>query len=214
MITLAVDASTYQGTVAVIDGTTVLEERTVAMRGEHEERLMPAVAECLGASAARVDQVVCGEGPGSFTSLRIAGAIAKGLAESLGRPLVAAPSLVLIVAGVRGLTTGRYLAALDAMRGESYIARIDVDGEGRLRADEVERVPTAELRAVAGERTLIGPGLAVDAHPHARGVARHVGTDLLRAVALDGWEPRYGRLAEAQVKWEALHERPLMPPGA
>lgn len=214
MITLAIDASTYQGTVAVIDGTTVLEERTVAMRGEHEERLMPAVAECLGASGARVDQIVCGEGPGSFTSLRIAGAIAKGLAESLGRPLVAAPSLGLIVAGVRGLTAGRYLAALDAMRGESYISRIDVDDDGRLRAGDVERVPTAELPGIAGERTLIGPGLAVDAHPHARGVARLIGTDLLRAVELDGWEPRYGRLAEAQVKWEAAHGRPLITPGA
>ena len=28
-------------------------------------------------------------------------------------------------------------------------------------------------------------------------------------VALDGWEPSYGRLAEAQVKWEAAHGRPL-----
>ena len=29
------------------------------------------------------------------------------------------------------------------------------------------------------------------------------------AVPLDSWEPRYGRLAEAQVKWEAAHGRPL-----
>jgi tRNA threonylcarbamoyladenosine biosynthesis protein TsaB len=28
-------------------------------------------------------------------------------------------------------------------------------------------------------------------------------------VALDTWEPAYGRLAEAQVKWEAAHGRPL-----
>ena len=29
------------------------------------------------------------------------------------------------------------------------------------------------------------------------------------AVDLDAWEPSYGRLAEAQVKWEAAHGRPL-----
>jgi tRNA threonylcarbamoyladenosine biosynthesis protein TsaB len=28
-------------------------------------------------------------------------------------------------------------------------------------------------------------------------------------VSLDAWEPAYGRLAEAQVKWEAAHGRPL-----
>jgi tRNA threonylcarbamoyladenosine biosynthesis protein TsaB len=28
-------------------------------------------------------------------------------------------------------------------------------------------------------------------------------------VSLDGWEPEYGRLAEAQVKWEAEHGREL-----
>ena len=29
------------------------------------------------------------------------------------------------------------------------------------------------------------------------------------AVPLDRWEPEYGRLAEAQVKWEASHGAPL-----
>jgi tRNA threonylcarbamoyladenosine biosynthesis protein TsaB len=29
------------------------------------------------------------------------------------------------------------------------------------------------------------------------------------AVPLDGWEPDYGRLAEAQVKWEASNGAPL-----
>ena len=56
----------------------------------------------------------------------------------------------------------------------------------------------------------IGPREMIEASPHARGVA-----PLLRAilaggpVPLDGWEPQYGRLAEAQVKWEAEHGREL-----
>jgi tRNA threonylcarbamoyladenosine biosynthesis protein TsaB len=28
-------------------------------------------------------------------------------------------------------------------------------------------------------------------------------------VAVDSWEPAYGRLAEAQVQWEARHGTPL-----
>lgn len=217
MITLAIDASTYAGTVAVIDGEHVIGERTVAMRGAREERLMPAVAECLslcGWPRVMVGQIVCGEGPGSFTSLRIAGSIAKGLAESLGVPLLSVPSLALIVAGVPGLKAGRYLAALDAMRGESYLSHVEAGDDGRLvSVGEVGLAPSSELQVFAAGATLIGPGLAVDAHPHARGVAQMMETGLLTAVDLDRWEPRYGRLAEAQVKWEAAHGRPLPAPG-
>ncbi len=213
MITLALDASTYTGTVAVLEGTRLVAERSVAMRGQHEERLMPAVAGCLAAAgwpAVRPAQIVCGEGPGSFTSLRIAGAIAKGLVLALGVPLLAAPSLGLIVAGAAGLAPGRYVAALDAMRGDAYVAPVTVGVDGRVTAiGDVTLVPSAELPLLATGATLIGPGQQVDALPHARGVAGLLGRGLLRSVDADRWEPRYGRLAEAQVKWEAAHGRSL-----
>ena len=95
-LTLALDASTYAGSVAVLRGARVVAERTVAMRGEHEERLMPAVVAALGEAGAvprAVARVVCGAGPGSFTSLRIAASIAKGVAEGSGATLLAVPSL-------------------------------------------------------------------------------------------------------------------------
>jgi tRNA threonylcarbamoyladenosine biosynthesis protein TsaB len=50
----------------------------------------------------------------------------------------------------------------------------------------------------------------VEASPHARGAAAML--DHIIAFGrrpLDTWEPDYGRLAEAQVKWEATHGRPL-----
>ena len=52
------------------------------MKSAEHERLMPAVAACLDRARVDVDvvtRVVCGAGPGSFTSLRIAGAIARAL---------------------------------------------------------------------------------------------------------------------------------------
>src|SRR5689334_9644524 len=113
MISLAIEASTYVGTVAVIRDGNVVAERETAMRGEHEERLMPAVADALGSAGVApnaIDRVVCGAGPGSFTSLRIAAAIAKGLALSSGASLYPVSSLFLIVAGVRPpLAPGRYV---------------------------------------------------------------------------------------------------------
>src|SRR5438067_2384390 len=57
---------------------------------------------------------------------------------------------------------------------------------------------------------VIGPGQEIEAAPDARGAARIVDYIMKNgSVDLDSWEPDYGRLAEAQVKWEAAHGRPL-----
>ena len=221
-LTLAIDASTYEGSVALAQGATVLAELSVAMRGEREERLMPATAAVMkeaGIATADLGRIVCGAGPGSFTSLRIAASIAKGLAQGGGVPLLAVSSLTLIVAASRRpLAAGRYLAALDAMRGERYVALVGVSGNGAIEeVTPVAIVPVAELEALAAREsaTLVGPGWVLPGHetalvPRAAGVARlALSPALLREVPLSTWEPSYGRLAEAQVKWEAAHGRSL-----
>jgi tRNA threonylcarbamoyladenosine biosynthesis protein TsaB len=222
---LALDASTYAGTVAVVRGCDVVVEREVAMRGEREERLMPTVVEALGAAGVTpggLAGVVCGAGPGSFTSLRIAASIAKGIAQATGTPLYAAPSLALLVGAVHPpLAPGRYLAALDALRGESYAAVVSIERDARgggmvVGYDYRGVVPTGGLAELAhhGGATLLhgegprdaGEGVA----PRARGVvalAQLIGE--AGPVDLDVWEPDYGRKAEAQVKWEAAPGRAL-----
>ena len=97
MALLALDGALSVGTVAVIDGARVLAESTVPMKGVHEERLLPAVHDALaraGVEPLAIDGVVCGAGPGSFTSLRIAASIAKGYAMGVGVPLYAVSSLL------------------------------------------------------------------------------------------------------------------------
>ena len=217
MLTLALDASTYIGSVAVLRDGAVIAESAAAMRGEDEERLMPAVIATLadaGCTAAEVQRVVCGAGPGSFTSLRIAGAIAKGIAFGNDVPLFAVSSLALIVAGYRpSLKAGRYLALLDAMRAERYASLFDVSVDGSVRElDSLGRIADADVAATC-ERlgaNAIGPRESLEAAPHARGVASLLGSVIVSGpVSLDHWEPAYGRLAEAQVKWEAAHGRAL-----
>jgi tRNA threonylcarbamoyladenosine biosynthesis protein TsaB len=214
---LALDAATYAGSAAVVAGAEILAECEVAMRGEHEERLMPAVAAVLSAAGVGVDdlrRVVCGAGPGSFTSLRIAASIAKGIAAARGIPLYEVSSLLLVVAGSPlAAAPGRYLAVLDAMRGEMFVAGYEVQDGGTIvdlvapalvARDDVDAL-AARLRA-----RRIGPVEELAAVPRARGVAR-LASRLASAdpVALASWEPNYGRLAEAQVKWELAHGRPL-----
>lgn len=220
MITLALDASTYVGTVAVLHDRALVAEGEAVMRGEREERLMPAVVATLGeagCSVRDVTRVICGAGPGSFTSLRIAGAIAKGIVMGNGERadgLFAVSSLALIVAGRSAqLEPGRWLALLDAMRGERYAALYEVGALGSVR--EIERLGRIRDGDVAREcerlgARAIGPREMVEAAPHARGAAVLLDEILAHGrVSLDTWEPDYGRLAEAQVKWEAAHGRPL-----
>lgn len=217
MITLVLDASTYRGTVAVLEDDRVVVQTTAAMRGRDAELLMPAVDQALreaGASLRSVHRIVCGAGPGSFTSLRIAASLAKGIAVGRGVPLFAVSSLALIVAanvtdGPRGAR--RYLAALDALRGESYVAEFEHDVVAR-QVGAMRLVPSEEVESMAeraGSRA-VGPEHAGHWLPHARGVAL-----LMDSIAdagpvnLAAWEPIYGRMAEAQVKWEATHGRAL-----
>jgi tRNA threonylcarbamoyladenosine biosynthesis protein TsaB len=214
---LVIDASTYRGSVAIIDRARVLSERDVQMRGADEERLMPAVAAALESAGIGVSDlagVVCGEGPGSFTSLRIAASIGKGIASAARLPLHSVSSLLLIVAGaLPPARPARYLAILDAMRDDVFVGRVNAasDGGADLEAAfEVVHATAAAQIAEAEGRTMAGPGQALDWSPHARGVARlAANTDALTHVDLTAWEPTYGRLAEAQVQWERKHGRSL-----
>lgn len=218
--TLAIEGSTYTGSVALLGGDEVLAERTLAYtgipsRGGREERVLPSVAECLaeaGVAVGQLSRVVCGAGPGSFTSLRVAASVAKGIAVGVGCPLYSVSSLLLSVASAPDAIDGLFLSVLPAMRNEWFALLAELAGEiVVVRGDafivtEQALVETARLH----EARLLGPGQEVNSLPHARGVA--VLLDQIIAagpVAIETWEPDYGRLAEAQVKWEAAHGRAL-----
>jgi tRNA threonylcarbamoyladenosine biosynthesis protein TsaB len=213
-LTLAIDASTYRGTVALLAGRSVIATSEIAMRGEREERLMPAIAAALGSAGAGigdVTKVVVGGGPGSFTSLRIGAALAKGICVARNLPLAAIPSLALLVAGTDApVADGRYLAILDAMRGDVYAAVIESAGGTVVRVSDPHLAPRAAVAALARDHDarIVGAGESLDSAPHAKGLAR-LDPSLVREVSLAAWEPAYGRLAEAQVKWETEHGRSL-----
>ena len=214
-LTLAVDGSTYAGSVALIRGEAVvaegqLESSGIPGRAGRDESFLPMVEKAMadaGVKPSDIHRVVCGAGPGSFTSLRIAASIAKGIAVGVGCPLYAASSLVLMVAGRKD---GSYLATLPAMRGEVHAALVEVEGNRAKQVGPAMIMPEASV-----EEALRRAGAEhVSASPHARGFAMMLG-DILESgeCNIDSWQPEYGRAAEAQVKWEAAHGRPLSAAG-
>jgi tRNA threonylcarbamoyladenosine biosynthesis protein TsaB len=146
----------------------------------------------------------------------VAGSVAKGLAAGYGVELYAVSSLVLAVSGAQpSLPPGEYLSILDAMRGEFFALRIVLGPDGVAIPVEPAKVLSTEqlqdLRLKERGLRFVGPGQQTDAHPHARGVAPILASITQAGpVNLASWEPDYGRLAEAQVRWEAAHGRPLI----
>jgi len=194
---LVMDAAAGPGTIAILRAGVVAAEATVEMRSMAEERFFPAVLATLeraGVPLGALTAILVGAGPGSFTALRVVGAIAKGLAEGRGIPLFAVPSLAL-TATPPGVTAVR----LDALREEYYLATLHRDATGDLAT--VEQLGCRPAAACVE---------AIDARPHAREAPQVIAlAQAIGPVDLAAWEPLYGRLAEAQVRWEATHGRPL-----
>ncbi|HEX2724158.1 MAG TPA: tRNA (adenosine(37)-N6)-threonylcarbamoyltransferase complex dimerization subunit type 1 TsaB [Gemmatimonadaceae bacterium] len=223
-LSLALEGSTYAGSAAIIRDGSVIAEMTLDNapkpgRTGREEGFLPMVDRCLskaGIDVGSLSRVVCGEGPGSFTSLRVAASIGKGIAVGAGIPMFAVSSLKLIVAGAQ-TSPGTWLAALPAMRGEVFVAPFEVLEDGTINQTAAASLV---LESSLGEESVkwggpaIGPGVGSEWAPHARGVAR-VMKDVLAGgpCDIDTWEPTYGRFAEAQVRWEASHGRPLTATG-
>lgn len=216
-LTLVIEASTAAGSVALLRGDTLLQRREAAMGASREDALFPAVQSALEAEDVDPEAlacIVCGDGPGSFTSLRIAAAIAKGFAHAHAVPLFAVSSLLLAAASHGH--AGEFVVHANALRGERYALPVRIDEMLRVQATgAVVRVAQSALDELVSGRSrlvVLEPPLTLDESrvvPDASQLARISGWRRAGRVSLREWEPGYGRLAEAQVKWEATHQRAL-----
>ena len=89
-VLLALDTSCPIGSVAVGRGGELLGRALLEQRTEHAARVIPAIEQVLEEVAVErtaLGGVVIGEGPGSFTGVRVAAATAKGLVRALAVPM-------------------------------------------------------------------------------------------------------------------------------
>jgi len=234
---LALDTATPFGSVAVGTSQGAIAEASVGHR-RHAAATLPAVEEALrlaGARFADLDGIVIADGPGSFTGLRIGFATAKGiLHEHPTLTLRLAPSLLALAWGARPFAEGAIAALYDALRGDVFAA-VYAFGGGEVETLLAPCLTTpAELtRTLPRPAIAVGDGAAVHASlmlewtgrppvgppaavPRAAALLELLGvpgaTNLVEDPA--GVEPTYGRVAEAQARWERAHGRPLPhPPG-
>ncbi|MGH2543812.1 MAG: tRNA (adenosine(37)-N6)-threonylcarbamoyltransferase complex dimerization subunit type 1 TsaB, partial [Ardenticatenaceae bacterium] len=93
---LALDSATRQAGLALYDGEVVRAEAMWSGGVYHTEWLAPAVDHALqriNTTAADLSAVAVTKGPGSFTGLRVAMSIAKGIAAARSLPLIGIATL-------------------------------------------------------------------------------------------------------------------------
>jgi tRNA threonylcarbamoyl adenosine modification protein YeaZ len=93
---LAIDTSTDTASLALAQDHEVLAELTWHCGQSHSVQLLPNLAHMLnqtGANIQSINSIVVARGPGSFNGLRVGVSTAKGLAFSLGIPIVGISSL-------------------------------------------------------------------------------------------------------------------------
>ncbi|MDE6493939.1 MAG: tRNA (adenosine(37)-N6)-threonylcarbamoyltransferase complex dimerization subunit type 1 TsaB [Bacteroidales bacterium] len=136
---LSIETSTRNCSVALSDNDRLLALREADQGNEHAARIAVFVDEVLreaGKRCADIDAVAVGSGPGSYTGLRIGVSTAKGLAYSLGCPLIAVSPLqaMAVAAAERSQKENNgndafFCPMTDAGRMEVYAALYD--GQGR-----------------------------------------------------------------------------------
>ncbi len=158
---LAFETSGETGGVALYQGR-LLGEVLLSGSITYSRRLLPAVEfllQHLGLQLAAVDILAVSLGPGSFTGLRIGLATVKGLALTLGKPVVAVETLAALAALIPE-SPYPICPVLDARRDEVFAAlyRFDQHGLQTLLPPTV-LTPEALCERLSGPTVFLGEGL-------------------------------------------------------
>jgi tRNA threonylcarbamoyladenosine biosynthesis protein TsaB len=165
-VILAIDGASTDLSVALAtpDGTTVADVAWTSAQRQSAE-LLPRILDLLAAgdrSLSELTAIAVGSGPGSFTGLRVAMALSKGLALGLDRPIVGVPSLV---AWLEGAPDADAAVARAGAR-EAYLLARGTDGPVVVDRDELARHLAGHM-VVAPSELVEGFGLAGARSPSA-----------------------------------------------
>jgi tRNA threonylcarbamoyladenosine biosynthesis protein TsaB len=162
---LAFDTSTeYLSLALLLDGETL--SRDLRAGQQHSELILPMTQELLaeaGVALRDLDCIAFGQGPGSFTGLRIGCGVAQGLA--FGAELPVAPVSTLL-ALAQGSGHDSVVACLDARMGEVYHAIYQRGQQGWNTMSDAGLYSPQDVPAVEGDQWAgVGSGFSAYHEP-------------------------------------------------
>lgn len=148
---LALDTSTEACSAALLVADHIHERFVVTPQGHSD--LILSMLEALLAEADislnAVDALAFGQGPGSFTGVRIGVGVAQGIAFAHDLPVLPVSSLAALA---QSCGAKKVLAAIDARMGEVYWGAYERGADGLVKLAGVEQVCAPEVvPLVAGE---------------------------------------------------------------
>lgn len=220
---LALETSTRDASVAVLDGEQVLGQASLGRHRRTAETFAQAIAQQLDAVNWRprdIQLVATTIGPGSFTGLRIGVTAAKSLAYAIGAEVFAVGTLD-VIARQTPAEFDRVYPVLDAQRQQLFVAAFCRDTDDWVATSSMQIVDADPwLASLPSGATVIGPGLArlydripagvrmvCDARwtPRAATVGQLAHRRYLCGERHDLWtlDPQYGRDSAAEEKARA-----------
>ncbi|WP_324270485.1 tRNA (adenosine(37)-N6)-threonylcarbamoyltransferase complex dimerization subunit type 1 TsaB [Fusobacterium polymorphum] len=123
MLILGIDTSTKICTCSIFDSENgVIAETSLSVKKNHSNIVMPIIDNLFKISDLNInniDKITVAIGPGSFTGVRIALGIAKGLAMALNKPLIAVNELDILEAIAEG-NENEIIPLIDARKERVY----------------------------------------------------------------------------------------------
>jgi tRNA threonylcarbamoyladenosine biosynthesis protein TsaB len=176
MMILAFEFSAAQRSVALARDGVILAEtaETGGYRVTNAFGLTEQVLAAAKIPRTEVEAVAVGLGPGSYTGIRAAIAVAQGWQLAGGVKLLGVSSADCLAAQAQAAQIfGRVNVVIDAQRGEFYLGSWDISGTERQAVAPLKIVTAAEItaRQAAGE-ICVGPEMKPVLFPAAAMVAR------------------------------------------
>ena len=123
MLILGIDTSTKICTCSIFDSENgIIAETSLSVKKNHSNIVMPMIDNLFKISDLTIndiDKIAVAIGPGSFTGVRIALGIAKGLAMALNKPLIAINELDILEAIASG-NENEIIPLIDARKERVY----------------------------------------------------------------------------------------------
>ncbi|HVK60874.1 MAG TPA: tRNA (adenosine(37)-N6)-threonylcarbamoyltransferase complex dimerization subunit type 1 TsaB [Bdellovibrionales bacterium] len=162
MIILAIETSTAQGGVALLDGERVLSSRQWMRAQSHSELLTAAIDDVLNEaklSMQSIGALAVGVGPGSFTGIRVAISAVKSLAFARNLSVFCFDSTEIIAAG-RPQKDRPIIVALDAQKNQLFHSEFEASKELLpKRTSALELIDAAALKVDESKSILLGDGI-------------------------------------------------------
>ncbi|MDF7667878.1 tRNA (adenosine(37)-N6)-threonylcarbamoyltransferase complex dimerization subunit type 1 TsaB [Orbaceae bacterium ESL0727] len=152
---LAIDTATEACSVALLYDNEITFDFTLSQR-DHTKQILPMIDKLIkqaGCTLSQIDAIAFGQGPGSFTGVRIGIGVAQGLALGIDRPMIGVSTLMSLAQGAyRVKQASNVIAAIDARMGEIYLGhyrRIETDNKGVITPTWQPIIPECVIKPTA-----------------------------------------------------------------